>query len=433
MVLVITGDLIKTSMYQICGPTGKISGQIKLDGSKSISNRVLIIRALCEDDFKVENLSGSDDTQVLSKALAQESNTYDVGHAGTSYRFLTAYLSMQEGTQELTGSHRMLERPIGPLVDALKSIGANINYLGKEGYPPLSIQSPSKHLKTKVSLSASVSSQYLTALLLIAPSLPEGLTITLEGEVVSRPYIEMTISLMESFGVSVEWKENVIKVRPQAYQARDIFVESDWSAASYYYAIASIADQDVSLTLHGLSEESLQGDSAIADITKAFGVKTVYHQQSITLTNQHTELQKQMVEYDFLKVPDIAQTVFSICAAKNIPGLFTGLQTLKIKETDRIKAFQVELEKIGVFLTKVPNRFLSSQDEHYMLDGNCTIAEHATFDTYHDHRMAMALSPLSLLQCIRINDPMVVTKSYPHFYDDLSSLGFEVVELTKNV
>lgn len=412
--------------YTITGPNRPICSTIKLSGSKSIANRVLIIRALCKEDFMIENLSDSDDTKTLDRLLSGEQDIYDVGHAGTTFRFLTSYLAMQKGSQTLTGSERMKQRPIGPLVTALNELGANIEYLGKPGYPPLQINAPTESLKSSVNIAASVSSQYLSSLLLIAPSLEKGLTLHLEGEMVSKPYLDMTLAIMKKFGVDATWENNSIVVKPQPYQARDFFVEADWSAASYHYAIAAISRHKVKLTLEGLVEGSTQGDSKMSEIASSFGVSTEYQERAITITNENNHLIKQMLDYNFIEQPDIAQTVFVMCAALGKPGLFSGLKTLKIKETDRIKACQDELNKIEVFLTKVPKRFKGTDDEHYMIDGKAKIGSQVSFDTYHDHRMAMAFAPLALLSPIRINDPMVVTKSYPAFYEDLESMGFEV-------
>lgn len=402
-----------------------IQGSIQLAGSKSISNRALIIRALCDEDFEISGLASSHDTQTMLKLLAQtDSDTYDAGPAGTTFRFLTAYLSLQKGTQILTGSERMKQRPIGVLVDALRDLGADIEYLEKEGYPPLKIhESQAFGNIDRISLPANISSQYISALLMIAPTLPNGLTIQLEGEIVSIPYIQMTLNMMASFGINYDWTDNSIAIPAQPYEAHTFKVEADWSAASYYYSIAAIADE-VDLQLHGLFEESTQGDSAIADIMTALGVETSYHDDCIHLTK--SEAVQASFEYDFIKCPDLAQTIVACCAAIGTQGVFTGLQTLRIKETDRIAALKAELGKGNAFFNQLPARFSpKSGKEYHMIDGQFN-PETATIETYEDHRMAMAFAPLSMICPLTIEEEDVVNKSYPAFWEDLGTLGFEV-------
>lgn len=407
-----------------------IKGDITLNGSKSIANRALIIQALCKTPFKIHKLSNSKDTVTLQKLLKQhtdkQSDTYDTGAAGTTYRFMTAYLALQEGTQVLTGSERMKERPIGVLVTALKSLGANIEYIEKDGYPPLRIHTPSNFgTNNQVSISAGTSSQYISALLMIAPTLPHGLELTLEGKIVSRPYIEMTLNLMAYFGVSHEWKEQTIIVKAQDYQAKDFTVEADWSAASYYYALAAFSDE-LDLQLNGLYENSVQGDSVLAAMMENFGVKTTFNKKGVHLT-KNGQPSSPMFECDFIRCPDIAQTLAVICAGLGIQALFTGLDTLSIKETDRIAALQTELEKVNVYLSKLPTRFSKkSTQQYYMIEGKAFVENKPTFATYEDHRMAMAFAPLAMLGTIHIAEPMVVVKSYPAFYEDFKTLGFEV-------
>ena len=402
-----------------------LQGTIKLTGSKSIANRVLLIRALCGKDFDISNMSESDDSKTMNALLASDAYELDVHHAGTTFRFLTAYLACREGEHILTGSARMKQRPIGPLVDALNSLGANISYVENEGYPPLKIGSPNGTLSREVSVRGDISSQYLSALLMVGPTLPHGLKLTITGELVSRPYLEMTLETMAFFGVSHVWEENTVTVDHQPYVAKDYFVEADWSAASYYYSLAAIAEE-ADIVLEGLKEESLQGDSAIATIGASFGIKTTYLENKIRLVKEQGSEAPGFFEYDFIKQPDIAQTVFAMCAATNTNGLFTGLQTLYIKETDRLAAFKAELLKVQSFLSKVPDRFKQkTEGEYYMLEGQAVVEGTPAFETYHDHRMAMALAPLALLGDIRINEADVVTKSYPGFWDDLGLLGFE--------
>jgi 3-phosphoshikimate 1-carboxyvinyltransferase len=413
-------------MLNISKSNRQIRGEITLDGSKSISNRVLIIRALCSERFNINNLSTSKDTQTLLQLLEHtEGNIYDAGPAGTTFRFLTAYLAMKEGTQIMTGSERMKQRPIGNLVEALRKLGANIEYLEKEGYPPLKIDSPNKiAVNHQLSIPANVSSQFITALLLIAPSLPNGLELTLEGNIVSRSYIEMTLAQMAYFGIIATWEGNTIRVEAQPYQAQETTVEADWSAASYYYALAAFADDDLDLQLNGLYANSTQGDSALIEMMPSFGIQTIFNETGIHLSKKG-EIQP-FFEWDFIRCPDIAQTLAVICAGLGVQGLFTGLETLRIKETDRILALQNELGKMQVWLSKLPARFSKKhpEKEYYMTEGKAVFAEVLTFPTYEDHRMAMAFAPLALFSSINIEEPNVVVKSYPQFWEDLKILGF---------
>ena len=408
----------------------QISGTVKLDGSKSLSNRALIIRALCHDHFEINNICESDDSIILQKLLAQSRDeVYDAGHAGTCYRFTTAFLAIQEGTQILTGSARMKERPIGILVDALRDLGANIEYLENEGYPPLQINAFDHQKKiSKVSISGGVSSQYISALIMIAPTLPKGLEINIEGELVSRPYLEMTLKMMAYFGIEHSFEDNKISIPHQAYKAKDVLIEADWSAASYYYSIASI--KEANITLEGLFEDSWQGDSAIAEIGKKFGIETTYGGDQITIISDPGR-RSSLLDHDFIKEPDIAQTVAVMCAANGVEGFFTGLQTLRIKETDRIEALKNELAKVGVRLYKLPPKMSKkSGSEFYGVSGKAISEVVPIFDTYKDHRMAMAFAPLGMLFPIQINKPEVVSKSYSNFWNDLESLGFEIVQLS---
>lgn len=401
-------------------------GTITLGGSKSISNRVLIIQALCDESFEITNLSDSDDTKTLQKLLHSDAYELDAHHAGTTFRFLTSYLASKNGEQILTGSERMQERPIKALSEALIKMGADISYVKNEGYPPIKIASPLKELESKIELSAGISSQYISSLLLVAPTLSYGLEISLIGEVVSRPYLEMTLRIMEYFGVSYSWEGNTIKVPAQKYQARDFYVEADWSAASYYYIIAAMSG-DVDLTLRGLSEESLQGDSAIAEIANSFGVKTEFGNREIRLTKSKNKV-TDYLEYDFIQCPDIAQSVSTMAAGLGTSVLFSGLQTLRIKETDRIAALQTELAKLRVYLTKLPERFSKNSGvEYFMQEGKVVESETIpVFATYKDHRMAMAFGPLAISMPIEIEEHMVVTKSYPNFWSDLEKIGFQI-------
>ncbi len=403
--------------YRVSKPDHKLLGAVRLDGSKSISNRALIIRAFCRQAFEISGLSSAQDTQTLLRLLTKPpaNYQYDCGAAGTTFRFLTAYLATQSGSQTLTGSARMLQRPIGPLVVALRQLGARIDYLGEEGYPPLRIHAPQYNGQQQLTISADISSQFISALLLIAPTLPKGLELMLAGKVVSRPYIEMTLRLMQHFGVQWKWQENCIRIAPQKYSPRSFRVEADWSAASYYYAMVALA-KEVDLTLHGLFEQSLQGDAVLPRLMMPFGVQTKFFSQGIRLTKG--PVSDQLFDYNFIQCPDLAQTIVVLCAGLGKAGCFSGLDTLRIKETDRIAALQAELAKVGVaFREEGPDRFC--------LNGQ-TMLNEPVFCTYDDHRMAMALAPLALLRPITIEEPEVVGKSYPAFWKDLQQLGWRV-------
>lgn len=414
--------------YKISKPNRRIVGEINLDGSKSISNRILIINALCEEGFKIEKISTSKDTQTLIALLnQQDGSVYDAGAAGTTFRFMTAYLALQEGTQILTGSERMKQRPIGKLVNALRALGCNIEYLENEGYPPLKINAPNELNVTELSIAADTSSQYITALLLIAPTLPNGLRLTLEGNIVSLPYIQMTLSLMGYFGVKHSWEGHTIIVEPQAYIAKDIVVEADWSAASYYYALGAFADE-LDLKLNGLYKDSLQGDSVAIEMGFHFGIDTTYTEGGLHL-KKSGEPVTELFEWDFIKCPDIAQTFAVICAGTGVQGLFTGLETLFIKETDRVAALKNELQKVGVSFVKLPAKFAQkSQKQYFMVEGKADWAEAPVFPTYEDHRMAMSFAPLAMFHPVKIEDPSVVNKSYYEYWADLKKLGFEIEE-----
>lgn len=411
-----------------------IKGEITLNGSKSISNRALILRALSGQDFSIKRISTSKDTITLEKLLAEfnsqkegEKVELNTGHAGTTFRFLTGYLAAQKGTQILTGSDRMKQRPIGILVEALRELGADIQYLENEGYPPLQIGEQKKDFHNNIlTISANTSSQYISSLLMLAPTLPNGLELTLDGKIVSVPYIQMTLKLMEEFGVQHKWEGNKISIVPQKYVGKDFIVEADWSAASYHFSLAILADE-VDLQLNGLFEKSTQGDAAIVKMSEQFGITSTFNQNGIHLTKSGNESTK-MFEYDFLECPDIAQTLAVICGGLGTTGLFTGLDTLSIKETDRIAALQNELQKVQVFFSKLPPKFSKKSDKTFHMIEGKTVVDNPSFETYEDHRMAMAFAPLALLGKIKIEKPMVVVKSYPDFYNDFKQLGFLIEE-----
>lgn len=406
---------------QIAPPGRVIKGTIKLNGSKSISNRVLIIQALSKNNFNIDNLSDAQDTVSLQKALEKPGGYIDAGAGGTTYRFLTAFLCTLPGTTILTGSDRMKERPIGVLVEALRTLGADIEYLERDGYPPLQIKGRIAR-GGKVVLPGDVSSQYLTALLLIAPVLPGGLELQWSGVLVSRPYVLMTLNLMAHFGAKWTWTDQSIIVEEGPYQASDFYVEGDWSAASYFYSIAAL-NPGAEIDLIGLQEESVQGDAVIEFMLEAFGISTDYHPRDkvLHIRNRGLEPPKEF-SYDFLECPDLAQTMVSLLAGLRVPGHFSGLKTLKIKETDRVIALQQELAKFGA-------AFRETGEDAWELDcsGVRVPTERPVIRTYEDHRMAMAIAPLCLVfGPLIIENPSVVSKSYPNFWKDLESLGFKV-------
>lgn len=398
-----------------------IQGTIVLNGSKSISNRALIIRALCEDDFAIENLSNAKDTVTLSNILQHPQSTIDAGAGGTTYRFLTAYLCCKPSKFVLTGSERMKERPIGVLVEALRKLDATIDYLERDGYPPLAIDG-SKIKGGKIIMPGDVSSQYLSALLMIAPTLKGGLELEWTGTLVSRPYLLMTLNLMKYFGAEWEWTANAIKVKEGKYQARDFYVEGDWSAASYYYAIAALSESS-DLVLRGLNEESVQGDAVIAKMADLMLVHSAFddYDKSVRITKSQNSGADSFY-YDFLECPDLAQTIIALLGGLGVEGEFKGLQTLKIKETDRVAAMQHEMAKFGVIFEEL-------DENHWKLsfDQSFERTPISNIPTYEDHRMAMAIAPLCLkFGSIIIEEPEVVSKSYPNFWADLESLGFLV-------
>ena len=418
--------------YKISKPNKQLKGEITLDGSKSISNRALIIRALSGLDFPIYGLGDSQDTQTLIRLLESDEEVLDVGPAGTTFRFLTAYLAMQEGTKTLTGSARMKQRPIGILVDCLRELGANIEYEEKEGYPPLKIHAPRQFKSNAhINIPATVSSQYISSLLMIAPCLSGGLRLQLEGEVVSRPYIEMTLRTMANFGIQHTWKGDTIHIEEQAYEAQKFTVEADWSAASYYYALAAFSDE-TDLYLNGLHKESWQADAAVVQIMEQFGIQTRFTEKGVHLTKIPTDISN--FNYNFLNCPDIAQTLAVVCAGQRCEAQLEGLQTLKIKETDRIEALITELKKINIEAEEIKGNILHINSTTHQLHNtstrqlvNSSTHQTPTFDTYHDHRMAMIFATLALVVGeVVIDDPLVVGKSYPAFWKDLEKLGFTV-------
>ncbi len=395
---------------------------ITITGSKSESNRLLLLRALYPE-MKIENLSNSDDSQLMQKALQSSENIIDIHHAGTAMRFLTAYFATQDQREIiLTGSGRMQERPIQILVEALQQLGADISYEKKEGFPPLKIKGK-KLTKNKVTLKANVSSQYISALLLIAPKLKNGLELTLEGKITSVPYIQMTLSLLKDIGVKTSFKNNLIKVESQ----KNIsplgikgHVESDWSSASYFYSIVALSPIGTQIELSYYKNNSLQGDSVLSEIYKEFGVQTTFLNNSIIIKKSSIVNRQSSIKLNLLNAPDIAQTIAVTCLGLRVECFLTGLHTLKIKETDRLLALKTEIEKLGcnIKITGDSLKLLASE----------TIKDNIEIETYNDHRMAMAFAPLALKVPIIIKDASVVSKSYPDFWNDLKNIGFHLSE-----
>ncbi len=393
-----------------------VMASVNLPSSKSESNRALILKACTKNNAIVENLSEARDTRTLIKLLASDEQTLDVLDAGTAMRFLTAYTALSGQKKVITGTPRMQQRPIGLLVEALRSLGASIRYTQQEGYPPLSIEGFQYTGNKRLSIRGDVSSQFISALLMTAPLLPEGIELSLEGKIGSRPYIEMTLTLMKTFGVEAYWQDNTIIVPPKAYKPVRFSVESDWSAASYWYSIAALA-KDAEIKLKGLRQASLQGDRIMADIMPALGVETRFEEGGVVLTKCSAMTS---LSYDFSDCPDIAQTIAVICAAKNIRMEMRGLESLRIKETDRIQALQNELYKFGHTLREdSPEVFILEPLTH-------AAQKNLVVETYEDHRMAMAFAPFALITPIRIQNPEVVEKSYPRFWEDLVLAGFQI-------
>ncbi|MFP4024640.1 MAG: 3-phosphoshikimate 1-carboxyvinyltransferase [Thiohalospira sp.] len=406
--------------FEIKAPDKQVVNTINLPASKSLSNRLLIIRALSANYFDIHNLSTSNDTNVLIKALNHLSDpVIDIGAAGTAMRFLTAFLSITPGETILTGSERMKQRPIKILVDILKELGARIEYLEKEGFPPLRING-STLLKTKpINIKGNISSQYISALLMIAPVLENGLTINIEDKILSKDYINMTLQIMQNHGINFQWNKNIIKVKKGNYLPKETTVEPDWSAASYWFAIISLL-KNTEILLSGLQKNSLQGDSVLTGIFKTLGVQSKFNENGLFIKNIPTTCSH--FEYDFTDCPDLAQTLAVTLVAKNIPFRLNGLDNLSIKETDRIKALVDEFEKMGIHLQ-------TNGKDYLMWEGNedIKISSNHFVKTYDDHRMAMAFAPLAIItKSLIIDDPEVVKKSYPNFWDDLKAFGFEI-------
>lgn len=391
-----------------------VNGNIQITGSKSETNRLLILRQFYPN-LTIENISNSDDSVLMQRALASNSSEINIGHAGTAMRFLTAYFSVKEGAEiVLTGSHRMKDRPIKILVEALTSLGANIQYLEKEGFPPLKI-SGKKLVKDFVEIDGNVSSQYISALLLIAPTLQNGLKLKFKGEVTSVPYIKMTLQLLAELGIEHIWEENLITVQPKpTIKAKAVVVESDWSSASYYYSLCALSPNS-EIILSSYKQNSLQGDSVLAKIYENLGVSTEFKENTIILRNTSTLHPSKMKGLNLIEAPDIAQTIAVTCFGLGIECYLIGLHTLKIKETDRLIALKTEIEKLG------GDVIITNETLHLKL--STKINENIRIATYDDHRMAMAFVPLAVKVAIEIENAAVVSKSYPTFWEDFDQIS----------
>ena len=420
---------------RLTAPQSTIHAVVTLPSSKSICNRALIMHALSGAEDSIANLSDCDDTRVMLRALQNMPEIIDIQAAGTAMRFLTAFLSISNGEHKLTGTDRMKQRPIRILVDALRSLGADITYTEREGFPPLRIKGCTLQ-QHEVELPGNVSSQYISALLLIGPMLPNGLHLTLTGDIVSRPYINLTLQLMKEFGAAASWKsDNELLVLSQPYHSIPFTVESDWSAASYWYEIVALSEK-ASVTLPALYQNSYQGDAKVAELFTQLGVSTRFieenenpddkegtNQKNKKIILERVERTIDRMEYDFVNQPDLAQTFVVTCALLSIPFRFCGLQSLKIKETDRIAALIKELRKLGYVLKEEAGSVLSWDGER------CESDVRPAIDTYEDHRMAMSFAPAILrIPNLWINNPQVVSKSYPHYWENLAAVGFGIEE-----
>lgn len=392
--------------------------EVSLTPSKSVSNRALIIRALCKEQFAIENLSTSSDTEVLLNALSSSSPELNVDDAGTAFRFLVSYLSIQPGTFVLTGSDRMKQRPVGPLVDALRNLGAEIEYLGTTGFPPLKINGKSLQ-GGKVVIDSNLSSQFISSLLMIGPVLKEGLIIELKGKQTSESYIDLTIEMMRFFGAVIQKQENRISVLPELYKPKKYVVENDWSSASYWYSLCAL-NPGTEFILHGMHQNSHQGDSMIASMMSALGVTTKYESEKIIISSEYRKLSESIseFEFDFSSYPDLVMTMAVLCAAKGVNCKFSGVSSLRIKESDRLQVLKSELGKCGVEVI--------IDDEKMEISSRSLFKQPGVIETHNDHRIAMAFAPLAtVLESISFDSINVVTKSYPEFWEQLSKTGLD--------
>ena len=406
-------------MYKISKEFQDIQGDVSISGSKSESNRLILLRAYTSY-FKIFNLSDSDDTQLMLSAIESDKKEINIGHAGTAMRFLTSYYSsISENSKVLTGSNRMKQRPISILVNALKDLGCDIEYTEKSGFPPIIINGKNI-LSNSVTLPADVSSQYISSLMMLGVSLENGLKIELSSEITSLPYILMTKKIIDRIGGITKIDDGEITIEPFKEKAiPEQFVESDWSSASYFFSIAALSDS-ARLTLSTFFKESLQGDSRLVDIYKIFGVETKFEENNIILTKNKIDLPKS-INLNLKDSPDLAQTIIVTCLGLGVDCKLDGLHTLKIKETDRLIALKNEIEKFNVDKVEITENSIT-------LENNSNLKHQVIIETYNDHRMAMSFAPLSLKVPLKINNPEVVTKSYINFWNDLESLGFNILK-----
>ena len=409
-------------MYRILKEFQDIQGAVSISGSKSESNRLILLRAYMSY-FKIFNLSDSDDTQLMLSAIESDKKEINIGHAGTAMRFLTSYYSsISENSKILTGSKRMKQRPISILVDALKDLGCDIEYIEKSGFPPLKINGKNI-LTNSVTLPANVSSQYISSLMMLGVSLENGLKIKLSSEITSLPYILMTKKIIERIGGTIKIHDREITIEPLIEKViPEQFVESDWSSASYFFSIAALS-KSARLTLSTFFKDSLQGDSTLVDIYKIFGIETIFEEDHIILRKNKIDLPKS-INLNLKDSPDLAQTLIVTCLGLGVDCTLDGLHTLKIKETDRLIALKNEIEKFNVDKVEITENSIT-------LENNSNLKHEVIIDTYNDHRMAMSFAPLSLLVPIKINNPEVVTKSYVNFWNDLESLGFNILKINR--
>jgi 3-phosphoshikimate 1-carboxyvinyltransferase len=409
------------SRIQVRNGAGNIKASIQLPASKSISNRLLMIKALCSESFEIENLSQSDDTRVLQDCIENldKVELFDVNDAATPFRFLTALLAIMPNSYTLTGSKQLMKRPVSNLVNALNKLGADITYAAKKYHPPLIIKG-AKFSSRIVTIDAGISSQFISALLLIAPALPKGIILKLSGNIASKPYINMTLKMMEYFGVNYVWEQNKITIEKQEYKPRKFVVEADWSAAVFWYQIVALS-KNTEIELIGLKQYSLQGDASVAGLFDKLGVRTSFLPDSVLLTKKETPAV--VLIKDFFHTPDLFPPAVSTCAGLNIPFRFTGLKNLLIKESDRVLSMVTELAKFGYY-------FNYDKDADVLVyDGNKGAFPDADINcnSYNDHRIAMSLAPMSLLNCtVNLTDSECISKSYPDYYNDLSKAGFSI-------
>lgn len=403
--------------YSLSHPNAIIKGEINLPSSKSLSNRALIIRALNSENFKIHNLSEANDTILLKNALNTKNGEINVEDAGTAFRFLTSYLSVTKGSFILTGSNRMKQRPIGDLVDALRKLGAKIEYLENENKPPLKITG-SEIEGGKVSVKGSTSSQFISSLLMIAPTLKNGLHLTIENEIVSKPYIEMTLKMLQFFSIDYKWENNVIEIKKQKFEARDLTIESDWSAVGFWFEIISVCRKG-KVKLNGLLQNSWQGDKQTPNFFNDLNISSYFENKSLVVERTEKKI-GESVTTDLIDLPDLSLSLICSYAFNNKTYKFTGLQTLKNKESDRLHCLATELKKYGVIC--------SLSQSTLIIESFNRKNDNLNFKTYNDHRIAMALAPLALKEKIIIRDVGVVKKSYPNFWNDLRSVGFIINE-----